>query len=74
MVQITCDNCGKQKVLGATDGWILGFDLEVESPSVLQRSIRFLDRWDDRRALELGAIQLCSEECKSEYVNAARAA
>jgi len=74
MVQITCYNCGKQKVLGATDGWILGFDLEVESPSVLQRSVRFLDRWDDRRALELGAIQLCSEECKNEYVNDARAA
>ena len=77
MVQITCDNCGKQKpqdLTTAPETWNLGFDLEVESPASLQRSIRFLDRWDDRRVLELGAIHLCCETCRDEYVNQARAA
>ncbi len=78
MVKITCDVCGKVKpALNkriAPNGWILGYDLEVENSNALQRSLRFLNRWDNARALELGAIHLCSPECKDEYVAKARAA
>ncbi len=74
MVQITCDSCGRVKPFDKPEEWILGWDLQVETPSTLQRSIRFLDRWDDRRVVELGAIHLCSERCKGQYVLASRAA
>jgi hypothetical protein len=78
MVQVTCDVCGKgkprsEKRLG-NDLWILGYDIEVENSSGLQRSMRFLSHWDDARVLELGAIHLCSETCKGKYVRHARAA
>ncbi len=39
----------------------LGYDVEMQSPNALQRSMRFLDHWDDRRVLELGAIHFCSD-------------
>jgi hypothetical protein len=77
MVEITCDVCGKVRpdaTRGAKEPWILGFDLQAETPTALQRSIRFLDRWDDRRVLELGAIHLCSDKCKEQYVRRSRAA
>ena len=79
MVEISCDSCGKVKpVVGsATNGsseWVLGYDLEVQSPNSLQRSMRFLDHWDDRRVLELGAIHFCCEGCKEKYISAAKAA
>lgn len=70
MVTIICDNCGAQKAdkLPANTEWILGYDLESETPKSVQRSIRLLDRWDDRRVLEFGAIHLCSIQCRDEYL------
>jgi hypothetical protein len=78
MIEISCDSCGKvkpvaQTVNGAPE-WVLGYELEVESPNALQRSMRFLDRWDNRRVLELGAIHFCSLACKEKYISAAKAA
>ena len=77
MVTITCDTCNKKKVLElptADESWILGYDLEVETPNSITHSVRFLDRWDDRRVLELGAIHFCSEKCREKFVQRARAA
>jgi hypothetical protein len=70
MVRITCDKCGAEKPerLPATVEWILGYDVETETPKSVQRSIRLLDHWDDRRALELGAIHLCSIQCRDGYL------
>ena len=72
MVTIECDACRKKRPQEAGEAWILGYDLEVESRSGVSRSVRFLDRWDDRRILELGAIHLCSEECRQKYLNRSR--
>jgi len=78
MVKITCDICGavrpERDSRIANDDWILGYDLQVENPNALQRSLRFLERWDDARVLELGAIHLCSMECKQKYIRKARSA
>jgi hypothetical protein len=52
---------------------VLGYDLEVENANALQRSLRFLTRWEDARVLELGAIHLCSVKCKDQYIKEARA-
>ena len=70
MVTITCDNCGAVMPENLPPGveWILGYDLETETPKSVQRSIRLLDHWDDRRVLELGAIHLCSMQCRDEYL------
>jgi hypothetical protein len=70
MARITCDNCGvvKPEKLPVGIEWILGYDLETETPKSVQRSIRLLDHWDDRRVLELGAIHLCSLQCRDEYM------
>jgi hypothetical protein len=77
MIKITCDGCGKAKAPGDTrignDSWVLGYDIEVENANALQRSLRFLSRWDDARVLELGAIHLCSQKCKDNYIKEARA-
>ena len=78
MVKISCDVCGKvrppaEKRIG-DDAWILGYDIEVENANALQRSLRFLNRWDDGRVMELGSIHLCSEKCKDQYIQEARAA
>jgi hypothetical protein len=78
VVKISCDVCGKVRPPAAKrlgdDAWILGYDIEVENANALQRSLRFLNRWEDGRVLELGAIHLCSEKCKDQYVQDARAA
>lgn len=78
MVEITCDVCDKKRPPSEKrlnkDAWILGYDIEMEKANALQRSLRFLDRWDDARVLELGAIHLCSEKCKDDYIRKARAA
>ena len=76
MVEITCDSCGKKKPEGAIadDPWILGYDLEIETPNALNHSIRFLDRWDDRRVMELGAVQFCSLKCRDAFLKRARVA
>jgi hypothetical protein len=78
MVEITCDVCDKKRPQSekrlSKDSWILGYDIEMEKANALQRSLRFLDRWDDARVLELGAIHLCSEKCKEDYIRKARAA
>lgn len=77
MVNITCDVCEKKKptrLKNPAEEWFLGYDLQVESETGLLHSVRFLDRWDDRRVLELGAIHLCSEKCMDKYLEAQRAA
>ena len=77
MVTITCDSCGKEKSHNdkrLKESWIMGSDLQVESKSAVQRSIRFLDKWDDRRVLELAAIHVCSPKCREEYIRGKRAA
>jgi len=79
MVEISCDTCGKVKPVLPSAGnghneWVLGYDVEMQSSNALQRSMRFLDRWDDRRVLELGSIHFCSEGCKEKYISAAKAA
>lgn len=70
MVSIICDNCGAKRPqrLPPNTEWILGYDLETETTHSVQRSIRLLDRWDDRRVLEFGAIHLCSIQCRDEYL------
>ena len=69
MITVTCDNCSatRPERLPVGTEWVLGYDIETETKNAVQRSMRFLDRWDDRRVLEFGAIHLCSEECKAEY-------
>jgi hypothetical protein len=78
MVRITCDMCGKVRPQSdkriADDSWVLGYDIEIENANALQRSLRFLNRWDDARLLEIGSIHLCSEKCKDHYIKEARAA
>lgn len=78
MIEISCDSCGNVKPLvesaNRAGEWVLGYDLEVQSPNALQRSMRFLERWDNRRVMELGAIHFCSVACKDKYINAAKAA
>ena len=74
MVTIKCDVCKRTRPQGSDEEWILGYDLEVESKSGITRSVRFLDRWDDRRILELGAIHLCCEQCRDEYLKRSRMA
>jgi microsomal dipeptidase-like Zn-dependent dipeptidase len=78
MIRITCDVCDKvrtqQSKKIANDSWILGYDLEIENANALQRSLRFLSHWDDARVMELGAIHICSEKCKDQYIKEARAA
>ena len=77
MVNITCDVCGKKKPTrpkNPAEEWLLGYDLQVESETGLLHSVRFLDHWDDRRVLELGAIHLCSEKCMDKYLELNRAA
>ena len=74
MVTISCDMCKRKRLQGSNEEWILGYDLEVESNSGISRSVRFLDRWDDRRILELGAIHLCCEECRQKYLKKSRLA
>ena len=75
MVQVKCDRCGKVRPENSRGTeWILGYDLQSETPSSVQRAIRFLDHWEDRRVLELGAIHLCSEACKDAYVRRSKAA
>jgi hypothetical protein len=73
MVRISCDVCGRVKN-PADQEWILGYDLQVETRTGLQRSLQFLDRWYDRRVPEFGAIHLCSEKCRDEYLEESRAA
>lgn len=78
MVEIKCDNCDavRQPNIETRHGdeWILGWDILSESPNAMQHSIRFLDRWDDRRVAEFGAIHFCSLDCRDEYVGRSRAA
>ena len=78
MVTITCDVCGAEKPQREQTvtpvEWVMGYDLQSETANAVSRSIRFLDHWDDRRALELGAIHLCSLECKQDYIRGERAA
>jgi hypothetical protein len=78
MIKIMCDMCEKVKPQpdkrNPNDSWILGYDVEVENANALQRSLRFLPYWDNARVMELGVIHICSEKCKDQYINEARAA
>jgi len=77
MVAIACDSCGKKKPAGTRhtdESWILGYDVEIETPNALNHSIRFLDHWDDRRVMELGAVHFCSVKCRDAFVRRSRAA
>jgi hypothetical protein len=70
--------CGKVRPQSdkriADDSWVLGYDIEIENANALQRSLRFLSRWEDARLMEIGSIHLCSEKCKERYIKDARAA
>lgn len=77
MVEIKCDNCDNVRLpneepRNPQEEWILGWDLVSESPNAVQRSIRFLDRWDNRRVAEFGAIHFCSVKCREAYITANR--
>ena len=74
MVQIICDTCEAVRDQDEREPWILGYDIETRSTSGVSRSVRFLDRWDERRLTEIGAIHFCSVECKDKYLAKARAA
>ena len=78
MVELICDSCKKTRRPNGEKRngheWILGWDLVSESAHGVQRSIRLLDRWDDRRMAEFGAVHFCSEDCKDKYINRNRLA
>jgi hypothetical protein len=67
MIRIICDTCGVVKNPRQQE-WILGYDLRVDTPQTVSRSISFFDRWDDSRILQRGAIHFCSLECKQAYI------
>ena len=73
MVKISCDVCGRVKK-HADQQWMLGYDLQVETTTGLHRTLQFLDRWNDWRILEFGAIHLCSEKCRDIYLEESRVA
>lgn len=79
MTTITCDTCraearpnSEKRTTKAP--WIQGSDLMVESPRLVQHSVRLLDRWDDRRIAEFGAVHFCSLECKDKCLSKNKAA
>ena len=73
MVTIQCDVCGKPRTREDAETWILGFDVPAAS-APMRRSLKFLERWQERRVLEPGAVHFCCEECKNTYVENATAA
>ena len=73
MVTITCDVCGKQRIHDNSATWVLGFDVPAAS-APMSRAIRFLDRWEERRVLDPGAVHFCCDECRATYVQNAQAA
>ena len=73
MVTISCDACGTKRVPENCERWILGFDVPAAS-APMKRSLKFLERWEERRVLDPGAIHFCGEECKKTYVENALAA
>jgi hypothetical protein len=79
MVTIVCDTCRAEarpniEKRNSHAPWIQGYDLRVESPTLVQHSVRLLDRWDDRRIAEFGAVHFCSLECKDKYLAKNKAA
>lgn len=67
MIRISCDTCGAIRNPRQQE-WILGYDLQVDTPQTVSRSISFFDRWDDSGILQRGAIHFCSLECKQAYI------
>jgi len=67
MIRITCDACGTVKRRGQPE-WIIGYDLQYDTPRATGRSLSFFDHWDDARVLERGAVHFCSPECKEAYI------
>ena len=72
MVRIFCDICRKEKILATeqilSESWVLGYNLQLENLNGSRHYLRFLERWDDARVLEPGAVHLCSPRCKDDYV------
>lgn len=73
MVTITCDTCSQPRTKDNSATWILGFDVPAAS-APMRRAINFLDRWQDRRVLDPGAIHFCCAECRDTYLSNAKAA
>ncbi len=73
MVTLICDTCGEERELNSETtiqpDWIQGYDLLTKSERLMQRAIRLLDGWDQRRIAELGAVHFCSIECKDKYLS-----
>ena len=69
MIRITCDTCGAVK-RGKGQEWIIGYDLQYNTPRAVGRTLSFFDRWNDSRVLERGAVHFCSPECKEQYIAA----
>jgi hypothetical protein len=67
MIKITCDTCGTVKSAGQPE-WIIGYDLQFDTPRAVGRSLSFYEHWDNSRILERGAVHFCSPECKEAYV------
>jgi hypothetical protein len=73
MITITCDTCGAEsrpntEKRSSKTPWIQGYDLITETPRMMQHSVRMLDRWDDRRVAEYGAVHFCCAACKDKYL------
>jgi hypothetical protein len=73
MVTVSCDVCGTQRTSMNIETWILGFDIPAAS-APMKRSLKFLERWEERRVLDPGAVHFCCEECRDTYVENALAA
>ena len=73
MITIGCDVCGRQRARENGDGWILGFDIPSTSAPG-GRHLKFLERWEQRRALDPGAVHVCCVACRDQYIENARAA
>ena len=73
MVTVTCDTCGQPRKKENSELWIMGFDVP-NAAAPMRRSINFLDRWQDRRVLDPGAILFCGAECRDTYLENAQAA
>jgi hypothetical protein len=78
MVTVTCDSCGVESLPNVEKHknkrpWIQGYHFIVGSPRT-SNSIRLLERWDESRIAEFGAVHFCSAGCKDKYLMRQKAA
>lgn len=73
MITIGCDICGRQRARENCDDWLLGFDTPSASAPG-GRDVKFLGKWEQRRALDPGAVHVCGANCRDQYIENARAA